>query len=62
MKFTLTITHEQLLILDRALAELPYKVAAPLVAELNEQIKSQQTPQVVHDITPADPQTEAKAA
>lgn len=64
MKFTLTVTHEQLLILDRALSELPYKTVAPLVAELKEQIKSQSTPQVVPEPnTPLPvPQTDAKAA
>lgn len=61
MKFTLTISHEQMLILDRALRELP---EVRFVADLNEQIKSQMTPQVVPDAetTPAVPQTEAKAA
>lgn len=65
MKFTLTISHEQLLILDRALSEMPYKTVAPLLEELNRQIKDQMTPQVVSDSPELPlpvPQTDAKAA
>lgn len=39
MTTTLTFTDEQLVTLDRAIAELPYKDAAPLVAAINQQIK-----------------------
>ena len=62
MKFTLQLSQDQLLIINQALNELPYKAVAPLFDELNRQIKEQMTPQAVPDITPADPQTEAKAA
>lgn len=66
MKFTLTVSHEQLLILDRALSEMPYKAVAPLLEELNRQIKEQTTPQVVPNDDPQlplpVPQPEAKAA
>jgi len=38
----LTFTQEQLQILDKAVAELPFKIAAPLIQEINNQIRSQQ--------------------
>ena len=62
MKFTLTVSHEQLRIIEQALSDMPFKVVAPLVAELINQIKAQTTPQVVPETMPAVPQTEAKAA
>ena len=37
---TLTFTPEQLQILDKAIAELPFRVAAPLVQEINKQIQA----------------------
>lgn len=38
----LELTHEQLQIIGAALAELPYRVSAPLLAEINRQIAAQQ--------------------
>ena len=38
----LELTQEQLQIIGAALSEMPYRVAAPLVAEINRQIVSQQ--------------------
>lgn len=37
---TLTFTDDQLVTLDRAIGDLPYKDAAPLVAAINQQIKA----------------------
>ena len=41
MKFTLTFTKEQLAILNAALVEMPYKVVAPLIQEINAQMQPQ---------------------
>jgi hypothetical protein len=38
---TLTFTQEQLQILNAALMEIPYRVAAPLISSINSQIKDQ---------------------
>jgi hypothetical protein len=38
---TLTFTQEQLQILNAALGEVPYRVAAPLIASINAQIHDQ---------------------
>lgn len=38
----LELTQEQLQIIGAALSEMPYRVAAPLVAEINKQIAAQQ--------------------
>jgi hypothetical protein len=38
---TLTLTQEQLQILNAALGEIPYRVAAPLIASINAQIHDQ---------------------
>ena len=37
----LELTQEQLQIIGAALSEMPYRVAAPLVAEINKQIEAQ---------------------
>ena len=42
---TITITEEQLAIIDRALAQMPYGVVAPLVAEINRQLAEVQKPE-----------------
>ena len=42
MMHTLTLTDQQLQIIGAALSELPYRVAAPVVAEINRQIAAQQ--------------------
>lgn len=40
--YTLQFTEAQLRILDQALGELPYKIAAHLIWHINEQIKAGQ--------------------
>lgn len=42
---TITITEEQLAIIDRALAQMPYGMVAPLVAEINRQLAEAQKPE-----------------
>ena len=43
MNHTLTLTDQQLQIIGAALAELPYRVAAPVMAEIERQIVEQST-------------------
>jgi hypothetical protein len=38
---TLTFTQEQLQVLNAALGEVPYRVAAPLIVSINSQIQQQ---------------------
>lgn len=38
---TLTLTQEQLQILNAALLEVPYRLAAPLISSINNQIQRQ---------------------
>lgn len=38
---TLTFTQEQLQVLNTALGDVPYRVAAPLIANINSQIQRQ---------------------
>ena len=38
---TLTLTDQQLQIIGAALAEMPYRVAAPVMDEINRQIAAQ---------------------
>jgi hypothetical protein len=38
---TLTFTQEQLQILNAALGEIPYRIAAPLIGSINSQIQRQ---------------------
>ena len=38
---TLTFTQEQLQVLNAALGDVPYRVAAPLIAGINSQIQQQ---------------------
>lgn len=40
----LELAQEHLQIIGAALSELPYRVAAPVVAEINKQIAAQQEP------------------
>ena len=40
-QITLTFTQEQLHILNAALGDVPYRVAAPLIASINSQIQRQ---------------------
>ena len=39
---TLTLNDEQMQIIGAALAELPYRVSAPVLAEINRQIAAQE--------------------
>lgn len=41
--FNLKFTIEQIYILDKALQQMPYKDAAPLINNINLQIKEQQS-------------------
>jgi hypothetical protein len=40
--YALTFTEQQLLVIDRALQEMPFKVAAPILGEINRQIADQE--------------------
>lgn len=42
---SLKFTIEQIYVLDKALQQMPYKDAAPLIADINQQIKQQRTGQ-----------------
>jgi hypothetical protein len=41
MKVILSFTKEQMAILNSALVELPFKIAAPLIQDINAQIQQQ---------------------
>lgn len=41
MHYTLTLTQQQLNAIAAGLSELPFKLAAPVVAEINKQIAEQ---------------------
>lgn len=41
MKFKLEFTAEQMGVLNAALHEMPYRMAAPFIADINEQIQAQ---------------------
>jgi hypothetical protein len=41
MKFNLSLTKEQLGIINAALMEAPYRIAAPLIQDINSQIQRQ---------------------
>lgn len=43
-EYLLKLTPADLAALDRALQELPFRLAAPLVAKINAQIREQQQP------------------
>lgn len=43
MKVNLKLTEDHLRIIGAALSEMPYRVAAPLIAEINRQITAQQS-------------------
>ena len=43
-EFLLKLAPADLSVLDKALQEMPYKLAAPLVAKINAQIREQQHP------------------
>ena len=41
MEYSIALTGQELSVLSAALVELPFKVAAPLVAKINQQIAEQ---------------------
>lgn len=41
MKFNLSLTKEQLSVVNDALIEAPYRIAAPLIQDINAQIQRQ---------------------
>lgn len=41
MKITLSLTQEQLSVINAALMEAPYRIAAPLIQDINMQIQRQ---------------------
>ena len=53
----LELTQEQLQIIGAALNELPYRVAAPLIAEINRQITAHQDKSDNHDTIAAESAT-----
>jgi hypothetical protein len=40
--FAITFTEQQLQVLNAAIVELPYRISAPLIQHINQQIKEQQ--------------------
>jgi len=40
--FNLKLTPEQLQVISAALSEMPYRLAAPLIDEINRQLRQQQ--------------------
>lgn len=50
----LELTQEQLQIIGAALAELPYRIAAPVIAEINRQIAAHQDKPDNHDTIAAE--------
>jgi hypothetical protein len=49
MNYTLALTQEQIQVLGAGLENLPFKVAAPIIAEIQKQIADQRKPQAVAD-------------
>ena len=50
--FNLTFTPEQMKVLSDALSEMPFKIAAPLINDINAQITNAQQNKVVGEVTP----------
>jgi hypothetical protein len=50
MKFILEFDEQQLSLIDRAVSELPYKVAVPLVQSINQQLKAAQDKKVGSEV------------
>ena len=44
MEYSITLSEQELNILSAALVELPFKVAAPVISKINQQIAKQQSP------------------
>ena len=57
MKTTLSFTQEQLAIISASLMEVPYKHAAPLIADINAQIQKQFDAKADQTQTGGTPQT-----
>lgn len=53
-QFTLTLDKQMMDIIGGALSEIPYRVAAPVINELNRQIAPQVNPPAPAPETPAD--------
>jgi hypothetical protein len=49
MTYTLTLTQEQIQVIAAGLENLPFKVAAPVINDLQRQIADQRKPQAVAD-------------
>lgn len=47
MKFSLTLTMEQVQLIANALAEQPFKISAPLISQIQKQVSEQSRPQAV---------------
>ena len=52
MNTTLIFTPEQLALLSKALIELPYREAAPLIAAINQQIQEQRAKEELAALDP----------
>lgn len=52
---TIELTHEQMTVIGAALAELPYKIAAPVISAIQKQItaKGEQDPAKEQNEAPA---------
>jgi hypothetical protein len=55
--FTFTFTPQQLQVLNAALGEMPFRVAAPLIQHINEEIQRQHNP-VPQSPQPLPPRTD----
>lgn len=57
MKYQLTLTEHQLGVIDAALQELPFRLAQPLISDLNRQLEDQRqcNPEGTNDDRPSDP-------
>lgn len=42
--YTITLTNDQMLVIDRALGQMPYSQAAPVVAAINAQLAESAKP------------------
>lgn len=40
-EYTITLSKQSLSVINAALLELPYRVSAPIIADLNEQLRPQ---------------------
>lgn len=61
MNFKLEFTPEQMGILNAALHEMPYRIAAPFIADINRQIQATSDKRPL-DLVGGDPYPEVKIA